>query len=90
MTKVYRIQPEARFCMSRAEAAEYINVSPNTFDLMVSKGFMPPPRAVWGDRRVWIRAEVERAVWELPDVLQKSRSDDTSGALPSVWDDLKV
>jgi len=90
MTKVNRIQPEARYCMSRAEAAEYVGVSPNTFDQMVAKGYMPPPKAAWGDRRVWIRAAVERAVWELPEVLQKSGSDDTSGALPSVWDNPKV
>jgi excisionase family DNA binding protein len=63
------IPPQARLGLSRAEAAEYVGVSPSTFDLMVADGRMPGPKAI-GARRLWARAEIERSFAELPDLGQ--------------------
>lgn len=52
--------PADRIGLSRDEAAAYINVSPNTFDLLVSKGVMPKAKRI-GTRRVWSRRDVELA-----------------------------
>ncbi len=60
------IPPHARLGLSRPEAAEYVGVSPSTFDVMVGDGRMPKPKAI-GSRRVWSRAEIERAFAELPE-----------------------
>ncbi len=38
--------------LSRERAAEYLDLSPNTFDRMVKDGLMPAPVAVYG-RKVW-------------------------------------
>jgi predicted DNA-binding transcriptional regulator AlpA len=39
--------------ISREAAAAYVNVSPNTFDLMVRNGVMPSPKKLWGHRKGW-------------------------------------
>lgn len=38
--------------LSRERAAEYVDVSPNTFDRMVKDGLMPAPIAIYG-RKIW-------------------------------------
>jgi hypothetical protein len=38
--------------MSRLQAAEFVGVSPSTFDKLVSDGLMPQPKKVRG-RRLW-------------------------------------
>ena len=44
--------PPTRRGLSREEAAAYIDISPNTFDRMVSDGLMPKPVQIYG-RKVW-------------------------------------
>lgn len=44
--------------LSRVQAAEYIGVSPSTFDKMVAEGEMPAPKRIRG-RVVWDRKQVD-------------------------------
>lgn len=46
--------------LSRVEAAQYIGVSPGTFDKLVDEGAMPKPKHIRA-RRVWDRVEVDAA-----------------------------
>lgn len=52
--------------LSRAQAAAYLGVSPNTFDTLVADGRMPAPKAI-GVRRVWDRLALDAAFQALPD-----------------------
>lgn len=47
--------------ISREAAAAYVNVSPNTFDLMVQNGVMPRPKKLWGLRKGWDVQALDRA-----------------------------
>ena len=58
--KTLALLPADRIGLSREEAAAYINVSPNTFDMLVRRGDMPRAKHV-GSRRIWSRREVEQA-----------------------------
>jgi predicted DNA-binding transcriptional regulator AlpA len=51
--------------LSRVQAAEYVGVSPTTFDLMVKEGSMPLARRI-RSRKVWLRHEVDEFVLKLP------------------------
>ena len=73
MSKANRIPLHKRAHLSRAVAAEYIGVTAKIFDRMVASGQMPPPAAI-GNRRVWNRAGIESAVWELPDAPVEARA----------------
>ena len=46
--------------LSRVQAAEYIGVSPSTFDKMVAEGEMPPPKRIRG-RVIWDRKALDCA-----------------------------
>jgi predicted DNA-binding transcriptional regulator AlpA len=52
--------------IKREAAAEYVNVSPNTFDEMVEHGLMPRPRIVFGRRKAWDVRELDIATDALP------------------------
>jgi hypothetical protein len=52
--------------ISREAAAAYVSVSPNTFDLMVKKGLMPPAKLLFGKRRGWDVRALDAAVDILP------------------------
>ena len=52
--------------LSRAQAAEYVGVSPSLFDQMVRDGRMPGPKRI-NSRAVWDREMVRLAFRELPD-----------------------
>lgn len=52
--------------LMRAQAAAYVSVSPNTFDVMVREGVMPQPRHLTGNRQAWDIRELDRAIDELP------------------------
>lgn len=52
--------------MSREEAADYVGVSPNTFDKMVADGRMPEPIPV-NARRLFDRLAIDRAFAALGD-----------------------
>jgi excisionase family DNA binding protein len=46
--------------LSRVQAAEYIGVSPSTFDKMVADGEMPAPKRIRG-RVIWDRKQLDCA-----------------------------
>lgn len=46
--------------LSRLQAAEYIGVSPSTFDKMVADGEMPAPKKIRG-RVIWDRKQLDCA-----------------------------
>jgi predicted DNA-binding transcriptional regulator AlpA len=52
--------------LSRAEAAEYVGISPTKFDELVADGRMPRPKRIDG-RVVWDRLRLDKAFAELPD-----------------------
>ncbi len=52
--------------LSRPEAAEYIGVSPTTFDQMVADGRMPKPKRI-GHRVIWDLQQLDLAFTALPD-----------------------
>ena len=68
----------SRMGLSRADAAFLVGVSVGTFDKMVGEGVMPAPRQ-WGARKIWLRPDVETALFSLPEA-----ANDT----PNPWDDL--
>ena len=76
------IPASERFGLSRAEAAEYVGVSPRLFDEMVSDGRMPKPKRV-NSRLIWSRRALEIAFAELPEDGQNPRP-------PSPWTDLRL
>ena len=76
------IPASERFGLSRAEAAEYVGVSPRLFDEMVSDGRMPKPKRV-NSRTIWSRRTLEIAFAELPEDGQNPRP-------PSPWTDLRL
>ena len=51
--------------LSRTQAAEYVGVSPNTFDAMVREGVMPRPRT-FHSRKLYDRVELDQAFADLP------------------------
>ncbi len=52
--------------LSRVEAAQYIGVSPTTFDQMVADDRMPKPKRV-GRRVIWDRQLLDLYFTALPD-----------------------
>lgn len=52
--------------LSRIEAAQYIGVSPGTFDKLVEEGAMPKPKHIRA-RRVWDRVEIDAAFTAMGD-----------------------
>lgn len=66
--------------LNREAAAEYVNVSPNTFDLMVRDGSMPAPVKLSERRVAWDVRELDAAVSALPRL--GGSSDDDNG-----WED---
>lgn len=50
--------------LSRVEAAQYIGVSPGTFDRLVEDGTMPKPKCIRA-RRVWDRLAIDMAFTDL-------------------------
>jgi excisionase family DNA binding protein len=45
--------------LSRVQAAEYIGVSPSTFDKMIADGQMPAPKKMRG-RTIWDRKRLDQ------------------------------
>lgn len=60
--------------LMRAQAAAYVSLSPNTFDIMVWEGVMPQPRHLTGNRTAWDIRELDRAIDALPHSGAKSNS----------------
>lgn len=54
-----------RLSLSRAEVAYAIGVSPNTIDVMVQEGALPPPRR-WHSRTLWLVHEISAAMMDWP------------------------
>lgn len=62
--------PKRGLC--REEAAEYIGVSPGTFDMQVRDGVMPKPIDLAGKRLVWDRAAIDHRLDILSGLAQDS------------------
>jgi hypothetical protein len=60
--KYIRIPPRG---LSRVEAADYIGVSPSTFDKLVHDGRMPPPKRI-NTRTIWDVRKLDIAFENLP------------------------
>lgn len=55
--------------LNRREAAEFVGLSPATFDKLVAKGHMPAARQYPDTRRLfWLRKELEETLYEMPTV----------------------
>lgn len=55
--------------LNRRQAAEFVGVSPTTFDKLVERGHMPKPRQYPETRRLfWLKSELEETLYELPTV----------------------
>lgn len=52
--------------LCRVVAAQYVGISPGTFDKMVDDGRMPAPKRIDG-RKVWDRIALDIAFTALPD-----------------------
>ncbi|WP_172125169.1 hypothetical protein [Devosia sp. 919] len=65
-------------------AAEYCNVSATMFDHMVADGRMPRPKAI-GSRRIWLRTEIDAALFALEPVGPTSDVEEAD-----TWDDFEV
>jgi predicted DNA-binding transcriptional regulator AlpA len=61
--------------LNREQAAEYVGVSPNSFDKLVCAGRMPKARTYAPDveRIVWLRSELDEALNELRTHAAKAR-----------------
>ncbi|MGU3398826.1 helix-turn-helix transcriptional regulator [Brucellaceae bacterium D45D] len=59
------VQNVPRIGLNRVEVALALGVSPNTVDLMVSEGVLPPPKK-WHTRKVWLISEIVAAMAEWP------------------------
>jgi predicted DNA-binding transcriptional regulator AlpA len=54
--------------LKREDAAAYVNVSPNTFDKMVTDGVMPKPKHLTGKRQAWDVRDLDAFADDLPTV----------------------
>lgn len=63
--------------LPRPLAAEYLGISPRTFDAMIEAGQVPPPRLI-RSKKVWDRVELDECFEALP------RHGDDEG---NEWDD---
>lgn len=64
-TRQRALPPPCVRLLSRVEAAAYVGVSPNTFDRMMTDGFMPGPKRVYG-RVLWDVRALDAAIDSLP------------------------
>lgn len=71
--------------LNREQVAAYVGISPTTFDVLVDKGLMPPPRLLEA-RRVWDLREVDQAFDLLPHANAPSLLiDNKAGSASSDW-----
>lgn len=59
-TRSKALPPPVRRGLNREEAADYLSISPNTFDRLVSDGLMPKPVQIYG-RKVWDVRRIDSA-----------------------------
>ncbi|WP_339949052.1 hypothetical protein [uncultured Albimonas sp.] len=52
--------------LRRLQAARHCGVSASTFDDMVRSGILPPARVLRGTLKVWLRHELDDALFALP------------------------
>lgn len=64
--------------LCRVQAAQYVGVSPVTFDKMVEQGLLPGPKRPPGyDRLIWDRHALDLAFGGWPDDAQANPWDET-------------
>ena len=71
--------------LNREQAAEFVGLSPNTFDSLIASGSMPPPRHA-GARRLWIIRELERALERIPKAGGESQIPPSKNSALDDWD----
>lgn len=54
--------------LRRAAAAQYCGVSVSRFDTLVAQGEMPRAKLLGGTIKIWLRTDLEDALYSLPDV----------------------
>lgn len=59
------VLPPAARLLSRVQAANYIGVSPVTFDRVMDEGSMPKPKRIFS-RKVWDVRKLDSAIDALP------------------------
>jgi predicted DNA-binding transcriptional regulator AlpA len=64
--------------LSRAQAADYIGVSPTLFDRMITDRQMPRPKRV-GRRVIWDRIQLDAAFSALPDDGEQDSGEEGDG-----------
>lgn len=52
--------------LRRADAALHCGVSPSYFDELVRLGILPPPRRLGSSVKLWMRHELDEALFSLP------------------------
>lgn len=67
--------------ISRKAAADYLSLSPNTFDVLVRNGRMPKPCILTDGRKAWDVRLLDKAIDELP------LDGDDAGSEDDGWDD---
>lgn len=81
-TRQRALSPPCVRLLSRVEAAAYVGVSPNTLDRMMTDGFMPGPKRVYG-RVLWDVRALDAAIDSLPG---EGESIDASSPENNDWD----
>lgn len=69
--------------LSRAAAAEYVSVSPNTFDDLIAKAVMPEPKCLGPHRIAWDVRDLDVAISEL----QHRKGTKRAQAEKNTWSD---
>jgi len=59
------LPPPSVRLLSRVEAAAYVGISPNTFERIITDGFMPGPKRIYG-RVLWDVRALDGAIDSLP------------------------
>jgi predicted DNA-binding transcriptional regulator AlpA len=67
--------------LRRVDAAVHCAVSPGFFDRMVEEGSLPKPRLLGGTVKVWLRTELDQALYALPTVGGETTSDNPCDVL---------
>lgn len=70
--------------LNRAAAAEYVGVSPNTFDELIAKDVMPEPKCLGTHRIAWDVRDLDVAISEL----QSRRVTRKAQAATDTWSDI--
>lgn len=76
--------------LTRAQAAVFVGVSPNTFNKLVSAGDLPKPRRYPNTSRLfWLASELEEALRDMP-YADGSSTDPWAGVGDDPWENVNL